>query len=142
MGCPGAQGRARRKIRRARGEIFLVSLIFLFYDFLIVWGSRGHKECGTPWNSLELLGTPCSSLELPAIHKNSLELPRTPSNSLEFQGPGGQVFYGISSHWEGASRDPPPSILALLSFRMEDYLRYMVLADPSDTRLAVCCRLP
>ena len=124
MGCPGAQGRARRKIRRARGDCsrFPDFLIFLFYDFRIVWGSREHKECGTPWNSLDLL--------------------ETPSNSLEFQGPGGQVFYGISSHCEGASRDPPPSILALLSFRMEGYLRYMVLAGPSDTRLAVCCRLP
>ena len=46
---------------------------------------------------------------------------------MSFQGPGGQVFYRISSHWEGASRDRPPSSLALSSVRMEDYLIVLLL---------------
>jgi hypothetical protein len=32
-----------------------------------------------------------------------------------FEGPGGQVFYRISSHLEGASRDRPPKYLSSLT---------------------------
>jgi hypothetical protein len=77
MDWQGAQGRARRKIRRTSGGTFLVSLIFFL--LLVVWGggSRGRKEYGTLRNPMEFLGTPWNSLDPPGTQKNSLELRRT-----------------------------------------------------------------